>query len=241
MKKTLCAVLLILSSFVFKSAYAQTNTEHTLWGAWFHSQKFSDHWGLLFDLQMRSADDVKYLRHPLIRPAVAYYFNKNTLLSAGYLYTGTRRKTDIEDTFRPEHRLFEQFIINYKVLNKRIPIQHRFRLEQRFINSLGAQEAYFAQRFRYFVRGMIPLKADSGFTRGAFLALQNEFFANVQNKNKLNGQVFDQNRAYVALGYRFSKKIDIEAGYLNQYVNATGPVNINNNVIQVALYTRFGN
>jgi hypothetical protein len=69
--------------------------------------------------------------------------------------------------------------------------------------------------------------------------LQNEVFGNIQNNAKVNNHVFDQNRAYVALGYRFSKRMDIEAGYLNQYVQQTQAHTINH-IAQVALYTRFG-
>jgi hypothetical protein len=73
---------------------------------------------------------------------------------------------------------------------------------------------------------------------GIFAALQNEVFLNLQHKDQLNGKVFDQNRAYLALGYRFSKKFDLEAGYLNQAIRGAS-VNTSNNVIQLALYTRF--
>jgi len=50
--------------------------------------------------------------------------------------------------------------------------------------------------------------------------------------------LFDQNRAYLAVGYRFSKAFDVEAGYLNQTINSASN-NIMNNVAQLALYTRF--
>jgi hypothetical protein len=71
-----------------------------------------------------------------------------------------------------------------------------------------------------------------------FAALQNELFFNVQNKKQLNGSLFDQNRAYLALGYRVSKSFDIEAGYLNQAIKGAN-ANTVNNVAQLALYTRF--
>ncbi|WP_158827140.1 DUF2490 domain-containing protein [Mucilaginibacter lacusdianchii] len=240
MRKFFLSAFVISQLLTWKLATAQNRQEHTLWGAWFHTQRFSKHWGGFFDIQMRSSDDVKYLRNTLLRPAVSYYFNNTQIVTAGYLYTGTHNETAAGKTFRPEHRIWQQFIQTHKI-HKNIAVQHRFRLEQRFIGSLNTQEAYFSQRFRYFIRGIIPFKKDSTFNKGAFLALQNELFANVQNKDKVNGDVFDQNRAYAALGYRFSKRIDLEAGYLNQYANTVGSINTNNNVIQVALYTRFGN
>ncbi|MNR03834.1 hypothetical protein D3C85_1197500 [compost metagenome] len=71
-----------------------------------------------------------------------------------------------------------------------------------------------------------------------FAALQNELLFNIQNKEQLNGSLFDQNRAYLAVGYRVSKSFDIEAGYLNQRIKGANN-NTVNNVAQLALYTRF--
>ncbi|MBS7564166.1 DUF2490 domain-containing protein [Mucilaginibacter sp. Bleaf8] len=238
MRRIILFVFISSQLLIGKAVLAQTKHEHSLWGAWFHTQRFSKHWGAMFDIQMRSADDVEYLRHTLLRPGVSYYFNNRQFTTLGYLYTYTRNQTDAGKTFRPEHRIWQQFIQAHTV-HKNIAVQHRFRLEQRFVGSLNTQDAFFAQRLRYFIRGVIPFKRDSTFSKGMFLGLQNEVFTNVQNKDKVNGSFFDQNRAYAALGYRFNKSVDIEAGYLNQYVNGAGPANINNNIIQVALYTRL--
>ncbi len=235
--KLIFPAAIFLQLFVFKVSSAQTN-EFTGWGAWFHTQKFSKHWGALFDAQFRSANQFGYLRNPLLRPALSYYFNKSKFVSAGYLFTGTHRKTEIENTFRTEHRIFEQFILTHKIGTGKT-LQHRFRLEQRFVNSQGNQDKFFAQRFRYFARGIIPFKKDSVFTKGMFVGLQNEIFVNVQNRAKLNGQFFDQNRAYGAIGYRLNKRIDLETGYLNQYINRAEGYTINH-VLQLVLYTRFG-
>lgn len=235
--KFVFSMAVICQLLIFKISSAQTN-EFSGWGGWFHTQKFSKHWGTLFDAQFRSADQFGYLRNPLLRPAISYYFNKKKFVSAGYLFTGTRRKTEVENTFRIEQRIFEQFILMHKIGTGNT-LQHRFRLEQRFVNSQGNQDKYFAQRFRYFARGVIPFKKDSVFTKGTFVGLQNEAFVNVQNRAKLNGQFFDQNRAYAAIGYRFNKMIDLETGYLNQYINQAEGYTINH-VLQLALYTRFG-
>lgn len=235
--KFLVAFAVMMQLFLFKTASAQLN-EFTGWGAWFHSQKLSKHWGLLFDAQFRSANHFGYLRNPLLRPAVNYYFNKNKQLAVGYLFTGTHRKTEAENLFRFEQRIFEQFIVTHKIGTGKT-LQHRFRLEQRFVNSQGNQDKYFAQRLRYFARGIVPFKKDSVFAKGPFIGLQNEVFVNVQNKVRLNGQFFDQNRAYAAIGYRLNKMIDLETGYLNQYINQAEGYTVNH-VLQLVLYTRFG-
>jgi hypothetical protein len=230
-------ILSFLLIFV-KPSFAQTN-EFSGWGAWFHSQKLSQHWGLHLDAQFRSADNISYLKNTLIRPGVTYHFNKSSSATVGYLFTYTHNKTATANTYRPEHRIWEQYIKSHKI-GKNTQLSHRLRLEQRFVTKLGTQNEYFAQRLRYFARAVVPLKKDSVFTRGAFVGLQNEVFMNVQNKHKVNNHFFDQNRAYAAIGYRFSKMVDLETGYLNQYVKQASSHTINH-VWQVALYTRFGN
>ncbi len=235
-----CLILFIAAGLFHLLTVKRLSAQHhevSGWGAWFHSQRLSPHWGLLFDAQFRSADKFAYLRNPLIRPAVSYYFDNRHYASVGYLFTGTYRKTDEVNTFRPEQRIWEQYIFTHKA-GRSTQLQHRFRLEQRFVGRLGASDPYFAQRLRYFVRGMVPFRKDSVFSKGTYIGLQNEAFANVQHNDKINGSVFDQNRAYISFGYRFSKFADVEAGYLNQYVNAVGE-NTMNHVVQIALYTRL--
>jgi len=148
-------------------------------------------------------------------------------------------------------------------------IAHRFRLEQRYIpkhhaegNSLVHDKNVYAGRFRYFTRAVIPLggvhsisappadasamaplqngtAASRAFTGGFFAAIQNEIFLNVGDPSPVNGKVFDQNRAYLAIGYRCSKQFDVEMGYLNQYISGAGSNSTANHVLQVATYVRL--
>ncbi|RCH54982.1 DUF2490 domain-containing protein [Mucilaginibacter hurinus] len=219
---------------------AAQSSQQSLWGGLFHTHKLSKHWGYAFDGQFRSADDVKYLRNILLRPSVAYYIDNNHVFNLGYAYIGTNsRDISGSKSFRAESRTFQQFTLTHKVCPG-TNLSHRFRLEQRYMGESadGADDNYFSQRFRYFIRAVVPLKKDSVFSKGLFLGLQNEVFVNIQNKDKVNDSFFDQNRAYIALGYRFSKKFDIEAGYMNQFSKTFGG-NVTNNILQVALYTRL--
>jgi len=230
--------ILALQSIAIPLVKAQQK-EYTTWGAWFHTQKFSSRWGASFDGQFRSANHADYLKNVLLRPSANYYLNKKAHLDLGYAYIASHGRSGDTKTFRPEHRIFQQFIYSHKV-GANTQLSHRLRLEQRFLGSNATQDPYFAQRLRYFIRGVIPFNRDSTFTKGTFLALQNETFANIQNKHKVNQHLFDQNRAYVAFGYRFNKMMDLEAGYLNQYIKHVESYTLNH-VLQIAVYTRFGN
>ncbi|MES2829195.1 MAG: DUF2490 domain-containing protein [Bacteroidota bacterium] len=227
---------LFLLFFLFAAAVngsAQTVHQNSGWLFLMNATKINEKWSLHFDAQLRSANDWDHLRNLLIRPGITYSFNKNNDLTVGYLFTQTY--TPGAETIT-ENRAWEQYIHKHKIST--VNVSHRLRLEQRFVEKIAADNA-FSQRFRYFVRCLIPLKKDAGtFESGFFTALQNEVFLNVQNKGKVNGSFFDQNRAYAAGGYRFSKKIDVELGYMNQAIKGA-VTNTNNNVIQAAVYTRF--
>jgi hypothetical protein len=232
----ICSAIFLIG--YIKTASAQTN-ELSGWAAWFHTQRFNKHWGASFDGQFRSAHHAESLKNVLLRPNLNYYFGGNKSATLGYAYVSTNGRTATgAKTFREENRIFEQFIVTQKA-GVNTAISHRFRLEQRYLGATPTQQEVFSQRVRYFIRGLIPFNSEPTFTNGTFLALQNEVFANVQNKAKVNNHFFDQNRAYVAFGYRINKKIDIEAGYLNQYIQQTQAHTINH-IVQIALYTRIG-
>lgn len=235
-------LLLAIFSFTALLLQAQTVTQNTGWLLFLNSTKFNEKWGLHFDFQLRSQNNWDGVRNVLVRPGITYYINKSSNATLGYLYTPTfLQNNSVVGGVSPkstltEHRIWQQYIYSHQPW-KGAALSHRFRLEQRFIER--QTDDLFAQRFRYFFRLVQPLQKQEGaFTKGVFAALQNELFFNIQNKDQLNGSLFDQNRAYLAIGYRVSKSFDIEAGYLNQAVKGAS-ANTVNNVVQLALYTRF--
>lgn len=234
-KQKLVLLLIITLSFYEKS-FTQTVHENAGWLAWFNTYKFSKNFGLISDVQFRSADDWQYVKNILLRSGLTYYFNTKSNVTVGYAFIGNYNKQP--EAFKnslTESRIWEQYVYNLKL--GQVSLQNRLRLEQRFIEQ--QTNDVFAQRLRYFVRTIIPIqKQKNSFSKGVFAAVQNELFFNVQNKNVTSNSFFDQNRAYAAIGYRFNSKFDLEAGYLNQYINGAA-TNVSNNVIQMAFYTRF--
>jgi hypothetical protein len=137
-------------------------------------------------------------------------------------------------------------------------LTHRLRLEQRYLpkhhpegDELVRDGHREAHRLRYFFRGIIPLSSlsDQGagagpaksaaFTKGFFAAVQNEIFFNLGDRSAVNGKTFDQNRAYLAAGYRLNKQFDMELGYMNQYISGAGSNSTNNHIMQLATYLRL--
>ncbi|PWS27139.1 DUF2490 domain-containing protein [Pedobacter yonginense] len=244
------SILFAILLFSFAKVNAQTQHQNSGWLFFLNSTKFNEKWGLHLDVQLRSADDWDHLRNTLIRPGLTYYINKNQNVTLGYALVQTYFKDlslfdatsgIVAKSTINEQRIWEQYILTHKI--KSVFASHRFRLEQRFVErnfvATNTDPDYFSQRLRYFFRLIKPLqKATPTFTKGAFVALQNEVFLNIQNKEKVNNSLFDQNRLYLAGGYRFSKSFDLELGYLNQAQHGAQNNTINN-VVQFAIYTRF--
>lgn len=228
----------ILTSFIFISVPLRAqNNVFGYWNAWFNNVKFNQKWGMNNDIQFRAGRNWSDNSILLIRPGVNYYVNNKQTASAGYATTLVTNHLNDGQQRLTEHRIWEQYIIMGSI--KSIPIQHRFRLEQRFLKR--PEETSFSQRIRYFIRGIIPLNTplNEPFKQGVFSAIQNELFFNIQNKQVVNGHTFDQNRAYLALGYRFSPKYDLEAGYMNQFLKKSGSPNQFTHIAQLVFYTRL--
>jgi hypothetical protein len=245
MKKALLSLLLLLNLFTLT---AQTRKDFTGWGAVFASYKLNDKFSIHFDGQLRSNDDWQKLQTVLVRPGLNYHFNSKNIATIGYAYIDSQRTLSGITGWIPEHRLWQQYIYRqaFDFSGHNTTLQHRFRLEERFVgiaavdgDELVRDDFEFALRLRYFARMVMPLQKTDNFTKGAFVAFQEELLFNVKNNDKVtNGKVFDQNRAYVALGWRFSPKFDLEAGYMNQYVLGKS-LDVSNSIIQLAGYMRF--
>jgi hypothetical protein len=235
-----CFILIILIK-TSSTVYAQV--QHTGWLASFNTFKLSSKTSLHFDAQLRSTDGINNIQTILLRPGLNYHLNPSMTATAGYGFIDNRRTLEEVTGYASEHRIWEQFIVSHKI--NTISIAHRFRLEQRFLpvttiedNKLQVIDRNTSHRFRYFIRNIVPLQNKNAFSQGFFFALQDEVFLNIAKQDAVNGKTFDQNRLYLAFGYRLPGKLDLEAGYMNQYTT-TRMGFINNHIAQIALYKRL--
>ena len=224
-------------------AFAQV--QQSGWLASFNTFKINTKWSLHADAQLRSTDGLKKVQTFLIRPGLNYHFNKSWVASAGYAFISNRRTIGNLSEMFTEHRIWQQIVFNHKIT--RVATAHRLRFEQRYLphvaldfDDLKKEGINTAYRLRYFIRNVLPLKKTPAFTEGVFVALQNEVLLNTGNKAAVNGRTFDQNRLYLAFGYRLpNSKIDLEAGYINQYVEGRNRSFTNNHIAQLAIYKRL--
>jgi len=195
-----CVLMLPTSSIAQESDFGN-------WLIYIGNKKLNSKWNIHNEVQYRNYDAVGDLEQLLLRTGVGYNLsenNHNVLLGYGYILSENyNAQSESNDKISVnEHRIFQQFTSKDRI--GIVSLTHRYRSEQRFV------EDVFKMRFRYFLAAKIPLiKVEDGFTK-FYLSAYNEVFLNTESA------VFDRNRVYAGLGYQLSKRIRMEAGYMNQ-------------------------
>ncbi len=180
------------------------------WLIYIGSKQLNSKWNLHHEIQYRNYNAIGDLEQLLLRTGLGYKIGKSSNLLLGYGYINSENFTGNgdEQITVEEHRIFQQFITKGTIGS--VGIQHRYRFEQRFV------ESDFKTRFRYFLGLNVPFK-DSKY----YVSAYNEIFLNGESN------VFDRNRIYGGLGYKIKKGIKIELGYMSQVFETSSRDQIN--------------
>ncbi|MGB5429631.1 DUF2490 domain-containing protein, partial [Eudoraea sp.] len=183
MRKLLAILILLIAT----NNHAQETGEDKL-GAWymyFGTNKVSERFSIHTEAQFRYYETTNNFNQLLLRTGLNYHISSEAIATIGYGYIETN--TSFEDIPNEnkllENRIFEQFILKNKVWE--LLFEHRFRFEQRFLNSGTSSDTQ--HRARYRLQITLPL------TNTFFLNFYDEIFLNLQD------EIFGQNRLYAAL------------------------------------------
>ncbi|MCK0159933.1 DUF2490 domain-containing protein [Allomuricauda sp. F6463D] len=204
-KKLAC----LFSLFGLLTINAQQPGEDELgtWFMYFGTNKVSERFSIHTEAQFRFYETTSNFNQMLLRTGLNYHINPNAIATAGYGFINTDNTFyEFEGEVNPkEHRIFEQFILKNKVWE--FLFEHRYRLEQRFLDFGDLTETQ--HRARYRIQMTLPL------TNTFFLNFYDELFINLQD------DLFGQNRLYGAVGVNITENSSIQVGYLrNQFSNA---------------------
>ena len=133
----------------------------------------------------------------------------------GYISTDGTFEEPAGEINSKEHRIFQQFILKNKVGEFRF--EHRYRIEQRFIDFGPTTDTQ--HRARYRLQVTLPL------TDVFFLNFYDELFINLQD------EAFGQNRLYAALGLNITENSSVQLGYLKNHFSR-----INFDRIQIGIF-----
>lgn len=187
------------------------------WIIYFGNKQFNEKWNWHHEVQYRNYNFVGDLEQLLLRTGFGYNLsenNNNVLLGYGYILSENYEKGTNEKTSFSEHRIYQQFITRQKF--GRFSWQHRYRFEQRFFTD------DFKMRFRYFLGLNVAISKPTLSANTFYFSGYNEIFLNAEPS------VFDRNRLYGGLGYKVSKLIKTELGYMSQIYekSSRGQLNI---------------
>ncbi|MGB5376444.1 DUF2490 domain-containing protein [Muriicola sp.] len=202
--RRICIFLAICISAV---GFAQ-NTGEDDWGAWymyFGTNKVSDKLSIHSEAQFRFYETTGNFNQLLLRTGLNYHINPDAIATFGYAYIAT------DGTFEEfpneidskENRIFQQLILKNKV--GQFLFEHRYRLEQRFIDFGESTDTQ--HRARYRLQVTLPL------TNTFFINVYDEVFINLQD------EIFGQNRLYAAIGVHITENSSLQLGYLKNHFN----------------------
>ena len=185
------------------------------WLIYIGNKKLNSKWNIHNEVQYRNYNAIGDLEQLLLRTGVGYNLsdNNNILLGYGYILSENYSGDTDDKVSVNEHRIFQQFTTKQKI--GKVSLSHRYRFEQRFV------EDDFKMRLRYFLGINIPLQYKEDGKNPLYLSMYNEIFLNTESA------VFDRNRVFGGLGYKFSNTLRLELGYMNQFFEHSGRDQIN--------------
>lgn len=211
MSRSSRAVFLSILICLFAPAYAASEAEDELgnWLIYNGTLRFSERWSLFTETQLRFWELASNPQEFFLRGIGQYHMSDTLTFGFGYTWVKTEPFED-EKPEETENRLIEQASVK-QFWNTSVA-EHRFRLEQRWLQPDGGDTRY-ENRFRYRLQVTTPLgKAKIG-AKTHFLNFYNELFVKFGNVDKN----FDQNRLYGAYGWQFDTLSNLQLGLLWQH------------------------
>lgn len=210
--------LFVAYASVFK-VYSQVDENQTgAWYMYFYNHQFKDsQWGIQGDFQYRDWQVLGDTEQLLLRSGLTYTpADSGIMFTLGVANITTGQFGDSDETSN-ENRIYQEAIVPQTIAG-RFLITHRFRYEQRFVESQD-----FRTRYRYNLFVNVPFNSKSlAVPKTIYGAFYNELFMNGERNigNNRNVELFDRNRTYFGLGYVLNKKVRFQMGWMNQTTNA---------------------
>ncbi|MEH6704047.1 DUF2490 domain-containing protein [Galbibacter orientalis] len=200
--KTIIITLLFITSTNTLSSQERGRDQLGSWFAFNGTNMISEKFSWHTEAQFRYYEFAHNFNQTLLRTAINYHFSNKAMVSAGYGYIDTSSYDKNENQITSaENRIYEQFILRNNL--GKFNFLHRYRLEQRWVNSLGYTE--LLHRFRYYLEISYPI------TENWHLVVSDEIMINFEP------DLFNQNRLFGGIRYKFSKDLAFQLGYLKNH------------------------
>ena len=200
-----CTLLLFLAGGLLCYSQLSGEEETGIWYMYFGMNQVSERFSVHTEAQFRYYETSGNFNQLLLRTGLNYHINPDAIATFGYAFIETDPTFEAvagEENFK-ENRIFQQFILKNKVWE--FLFEHRYRLEQRFIDFGNRTDTQ--HRARYRLQVMLPL------TNTFFINFYDELFINLQD------DLFGQNRLYFAGGIHLTENSNVQLGFLKNHFN----------------------
>ncbi len=219
------SIVIILMLFIgtpYVHGQKQFTRENMEWLQYYQVLKLNDRFLLKTDGGYRWRNTFQNNSQYIIRTGLGYRFGDRNSLSAGFAHLGFFK----EDTLRTfEYRPYQEFGMNDIYI--KLKIQHRFRIEERFFQTISTGSTSFNFRFRY--RLFMSYSLFRWEKQELMLNLGDEIFLNAGKDIVYN--VFDQNRLFAGMAFKFNKDIAVSLTYTKEVGASNAPNSYKNNNI----------
>lgn len=184
--------------FVQYTQASETDSSKGLWYGFFNKTELTKDTYWWTETQLRYDFSIKRMQQTLVRTGYLLNINESEL---GFLYAYINSETSDEHRFTAQHSMKYGNLFNSQ-------FSHRMRLEMRTREDAKAQ----AERLRYLIR------AQQNTNDKNKLVVWNEVFLNLKSESSTGNRLFERNRLFIGQRVRINDRIDLELGYLNQYI-----------------------
>ncbi len=218
----------------YSQSSRQIDRQQHGWYMFFGNHLLTNKWSIHSEYQWRRSEIITRAQQSLLRLGIDYKWKDNVTLTIGYGHIGTYPYgKQATNRYFDEHRIWQTLTVQQRL--GKINLSHRYRLEQRFVEryvynpkqELVFDKIVYTNRFRYLLSVTYPLSKVSPKSTYLFARAYEEAFVSFGKNVRLN--IYDQNRAYIAIGYQYNRMGNIQLGYLNQLIIKSDGVRVENN------------
>ena len=231
----LCVQVLTLQFAIAQPKNREIVNQPIEWFALSGNLKLSKSFTWMLEGQFRYASDFdpqQYQARTALEIQISDHFS---VVPVGYVYTWNYLYGEQPASFKnDEHRMWQQIFYRHSL--SKLKIDHRLRLEQRFIESHAmvnndiVDEGYSNKqgRLRYRFMARMPINGPTIEAKSIFLSVYDEAFLSWGKQVTFHEP--DQNRIFAGLGYQFDKALTIQGGILYQMLIKSNGAKQENNV-----------
>jgi len=199
---TLCLITICLFSF-FSSLSAQADHRLGNWNTLIFKAKISPKVSLTNENQFRSNNyDLKY-DYFEVKAGIAYNITRNLTGLIGTGIYNTYLEGELFQTPARQKEFRTWLELNYKHTFGRFNLDHRVRIEQRFI------PGNYKNRLKYRLGLILPVNKSELIQGCIYLSVNNELWI------PQHGALIEKNRFYTGVGYKVNRNATFQIGCIN--------------------------